>query len=241
MKKYTIILFTIILSLNVFAQKQENKVNTKSKETNNAKALNLAKSALTAHGGEKFKAMKSLSIIGSVDITVSSFNQAFPASFTTVFSGDKYRLEINGGVANFKQVFDGNETFTSPQRGFSLPPINRLGLQLLQRLGDEGYQVSDLSDKKKTGFRLTSPEGYYSDFYMDKKTNMIKGYDASYIINNREATTSVEIDKLEEKEGIQIPVKYSQRFDFGEMTVYVQFKAKEILLNTEISNDVFAL
>lgn len=236
MKKYSIILFILFLSLAVSAQKEKTK-DDKNKSTN---AENLAKSAFEAHGGEKFKNMKTLSILGSVDVTVSAFNQSLPATFATVFSGDKYRLEINSGLTNFKQTFDGSQTVTSPQRGFSLPPINRLGLPLLQKLGDTGFIVSELADKKKNGFRITSPEGYYSDFYLDKKTNKIKGYDSSYTINNREATTTVEIDKFEDKDGVSVPSKYAQRFDFGEMTVYADFKAKEILINTEVSDSIFS-
>lgn len=239
MKRYLSVIFLFALSISIFAQKDSKKESESSVKSESAQILNLAKSALAAHGGEKFKQMKTLSIIGSVDVTVSSFTQ--PASFVTVFSGDKYRLEIDTPQVKFKQIFDGSQTFTSPQQGFSLPPINLLGLPLLQRLGDMGFEVSALANNKKTGFRITSPEGYYTDFYMDKKTGKIKGYDSSYIINNREATTSVEIDKFEDKDGIIIPSKYAQRFDFGQMTIYAEFKAKEILINTKVDDKVFAL
>jgi hypothetical protein len=239
MRKYLAILILILLAVNILAQKDSTKESNNKLKKESTITLDLAKSALEAHGGDKFKQMKTLSIIGSVDVTVSSFTQ--PASFVTVFSGDKYRLEIDTPQIKFKQIFDGSQTFTSPQQGFSLPPINLLGLPLLQRLGDTGFEVSALSDTKKTGFRITSPEGYYTDFYLDKKTSKIKAYDSSYIINNREATTSVEIDKFEDKDGIIIPSKYAQRFDFGQMTVYAEFKAKEIMINTKVDDNVFAL
>ena len=236
MKKYFAVLFIFILSLSVFAQKEKSKNNQK---TNESKAVALAKSAYKAHGGEKLKTINTLSIIGSVDVTVSSFKQ--PASFATVFSGEKYRLQIDTPQVKFKQIFDGTNTFTSPERGVSLPPINRLGFPLLQRLGDEGFEVSELPKKKKHGFRITSPEGYYTDFYINKKTNRIKGYDSSYLVNNREADTSVEVDKFVDKDGIIIPSKYAQRFNFGQLVVYAEFKAKEILINTEIDDKLFAL
>ncbi len=235
MKKYLVVLLLSVFSISVIAQSSKNNP-TKTKQT----AQTLAKAAYKAHGGEKFKKMKTLSILGDVDVTVSSFNQAFPATFATVFSGDKYLLEINSQFANFRQSFDGEKTYTSPERGFSLPPINRLGPFLLQRLGDEGFVVSDLPKKKKYGFRITSPEGYYSDFYIDKKTNQIKGYDASYLFNGREVTTTVEIDKLEDRDGVIIPTKYAQRFEFGQMTVYAKFKAKEVKINQEVSDNVFS-
>lgn len=236
MRKYFATLFIFIFSVSVLAQKEKSKIK---QNTNASKAMLLAKSAYKAHGGEKLKAIKTLTILGSVDVTVSSFKQ--PASFATVFSGEKYRLEIDTPQVKFKQIFDGSNTFTSPQRGVSLPPINRLGFPLLQRFGDEGFEVSELPKKKKNGFRITSPEGYYTDFYINKKTDRIKGYYSSYIVNNREADTSVEVDKFVDKDGIIIPSKYAQRFNFGQLVVYAEFKAKEILVNSEIDDKLFAL
>lgn len=236
MKKYFAILLIITFSLSIFAQKEKQKNNNKTNET---KAMLLAKSAYKAHGGDKLKSIKTLTILGSVDVTVSSFKQ--PASFATLFSGEKYRLEIDTPQVKFKQIFDGTNTFTSPERGVSLPPINRLGFPLLQRFGDEGFEVSELEKKKKHGFRITSPEGYYTDFYINKKTNRIKGYDSSYLVNDREANTSVEVDKFIDKEGIIIPSKYAQRFNFGQLVVYAEFKAKEVLVNSEIDDKLFAL
>jgi len=232
MKKYLLIVFIISLSISMFA----GDVNTARLE-----AEEFAKMALVAHGGESFKNMKSLIVRGKVDVTVSSFNQTIPATFTTIFAGEKYFLEINNPFQPFKQVFDGVETHTSVQRGFTFPPLNRLGLPLLQKLGSEGFTVSALAKKKKTGFRITSPEGYYTDFYLNKKTHRVKAYDSSYVVRGRDVTTSVEVSKYEEQDGISIPKKYAQRFDIGQMTVYAAFKAKEIILNTKIDDDVFTL
>lgn len=238
MKKYLLVVTVLFLAITAVGQAKKDE---KKLADEDAKALVIAKKAFEAHGGEKFKNMNTLSVIGSVDVTVSAYNQAFPASFATIFSGEKYRLEINSAFANFKQIYNGTETFTSPQQGFSLPPINQLGLPLLQRLGDDGFVVTALEKKKKLGFRITSPEGYYTDFFLKKKTNRVKGYESSYIVNGNTATTSVEMDKFVDKNGIIIPSKYAQRFDFGQMTVYAEFKAKEILVNTEIEDDIFAL
>lgn len=239
MKKYLVLLFIAAFSLSIFAQKNESKNDSAKNEQLNAERL--AQETLNAHGGEKFKNMKTLSVLGDVDVTVSTFNQALPATFATIFSGEKYRLEINSQVANFKQIFDGEQTLTVPKTGFNLPPVNRLGIPLLQKLGDEGFVVSNLLDKKKTGFRITAPDGYYSDFFVDKKTKQIKGYESKYVVNNREVSTLVEISKLEDKNGIVIPTKYAQRFELGQMTVYAEFKAKEIKINEEVSDKVFSI
>ena len=204
--------------------------------------ISLAKLALEAHGGEKLRKMKSLVVRGSVDVTTSAFNQAIPATFIIIFAKEKYRFEIMNPFQPIKQVFDGVNTSTTIRGGMTLPPVNRLGFPVLPMVGETGFVITPLptDKKKKKGFRMTSPEGYYTDFYLDEKTNQIKGYDSSYDINGRIVTTSVEVDRLKVVDGILVPEKYAQRFDTEQITVYADFKAKEILVNTEIADDVFS-
>ncbi len=198
-----------------------------------------AKSTLAVHGGDKLKKMTSLMVKGSVDL--NTFGQAMPGAFSTAISGDKYYFEINS-VQQLKQVYDGRDTFSSIQ-GFSLPPVTSLGLPLLARVGDEGYKVTALpsASKIKKGFRVTTPEGFYTDFGSDEKTGRMKGYESAFEISGRIVTTSVEIDEFQTVEGIMIPKKYSQRFDLGPITAYANFKAKEILVNTKIDDSAFAI
>lgn len=98
----------------------------------------LAKLAVEAHGGEKLRAMKTLVMSGSVNVTTSAIAQAIPATFITIFAGDKYRIEIANPIQPLKQVFDGTQTSSTIRGGFTLPPINRLGFPLLQQLGKQG-------------------------------------------------------------------------------------------------------
>ncbi|HKX82707.1 MAG TPA: hypothetical protein VJL58_00675 [Pyrinomonadaceae bacterium] len=204
---------------------------------------NLANLTLEAHGGKKLRAMKTLVIRGSVDVATSGFQQSIPATFVTIYSGDKYRLEIDNPLQPFKQIYDGTQTSSTIRGGFTLPPINRLGLPLLPRIGETGFIITPLPPAKKGrhGFRITSPEGYFTDFYTDEKTNQIKGYDSTYDINGRTITTSVEIDKCRVVDGLTIPEKYAQRFDMDRLSVYSTFKAKEILVNSAIADEVFAI
>lgn len=235
MRKYFV--WVLISLLAIGANAQESAVAPKTDSV----SLDLAKTALKAHGGEKFKNMKTLVVRGTTDIS-GAFPQSLPAGFAMIIAGEKYRLEISSPVQSFKQIYDGAQTFSSIN-GFSLPPINRLGLPLLQRLGEEGFNVSDLPEtaKKKKGFRITSPEGYYTDFFVDEKNGNVKAYEASYDVNGRKVTTSVEIDKNRTVEGVIVPETYSQRFDLGNLTIYSAFKAREIVINSEISNDVFVM
>lgn len=202
----------------------------------------LAQATFDAHGGAKLKAMKTLVIRGSADVTPSASAQAIPATFSIVISGEKYLIEIQNPFQPLKQVFDGTQTHSSIA-GFSLPPVTSLGFPLLPRIGDAGYTISALPEtaKKKKGFRLTTPDGFYTDFYVDEKTSQVKGYESSYEIRGRLVTTSVEIDKYKIIDGIIVPERYAQRFDLGQITAYANFKAKEILINSPVSDEVFML
>ena len=201
----------------------------------------LAKLAVEAHGGEKLRAMKTLVVRGSADFTTSAINQKFPATFVVVIAREKYRFEINNQFQPVKQVYDGVNTSTTIRGGMTLPPITKLGFPVLAMVGQPGYVITSLpGSKKKKGFRITSPEGYATDFYTDEKTNQIKGYDSSYDINGRQVTTSVVIDKLRIVDGISVPEVYAQRFDTEQITIYADFKTKDILVNTEVADDVFS-
>lgn len=192
-----------------------------------------------AHGGEKLLKMTSLVIRGSADINIQA--RSFPVTFVTIFAGEKYRFELNNPFQPIKQVSNGTETSSSMGGGFNLPPINRIGFPVLQKIGQPGFIITALPEKsgKKKGFRVTSPEGYATDFFVDAKTNQIKGYDSMYETNGRRITTSVAIDKMRLVEGVLVPEKYAQRFDMDQFTVYADFKAKDISVNEKIEEEVF--
>ncbi|MFL6466465.1 MAG: hypothetical protein ACJ72Z_00755 [Pyrinomonadaceae bacterium] len=201
----------------------------------------LARLAVDAHGGEKLRKMRTLSVIGTVDVTASSIPQPIPATFVTIFAGDKYRVEINNPFQPLKQAFDGANTVTSIGNGFTLPPFNRVGFPVLQRVGDAGFIVTSIPENKKNkkGFRVTTPEGYTTDFYLDEKTNQVKSFDSVFTVNGKTTKTVAEIDRLKLVEGVSIPEKYVQRFEIGQLTAFASFTAKQILVNTEVANDVF--
>lgn len=199
-----------------------------------------AKTALAAHGGDKLKKVKTLLFKGSVE--VSAMGQAMPGVFSTAVSGEKYYFEINSAMQNMKQVFDGRETVSSIP-GFSLPPVTSLGFPLLPKIGDAGYVISALAGAKKgkKGFRMTTPEGFYTDFYLDEKTNQIKGYDSAFEIGGRVVTTSVVVDEMITVDGIIAPKKYSQRFDLDKITAYANFNTKTVLINSPIEDSAFSI
>jgi hypothetical protein len=245
MKYIKILSLVLIFSVGVFAQTDKDKKTAeKDKPAANSKTaapMDLAKAALLAHGGDKFKNMKTLVVIGTADVSGSP-SMTFPAPFVMTYSGDKYRLEMKTPFMEFKQIYDGQQTYSSAGE-VALPPINRLGLPLLPKIEEKDYIVSALPEmkKKKAGFRVTSPEGYYTDFFVDEKTGQVKGYEASYEVSGRTITTAVEIDKMREVEGVKVPEKYAQRFETGNLTIYANFKAKDILVNSTVADDVFVM
>lgn len=236
-----LIALALLLGASAFGQADKPKPATETPKFDGEIAL--AKLAVEAHGGEKLRAMKSLIMRGSVDVTTSAFNQKIPATFVVIFAKEKYRFEINNPFQPIKQVFDGESTSTTIRGGMTLPPITRLGFPVLSMVGEPGFVITPLPEakKKKRGFRITSPEGYATDFYMDEKTNQIKGYDSTYEISGRQVTTSVVIDKIRVIDGISVPEAYAQRFDTEQITIYADFKTKDILVNTQVADDVFSL
>ncbi len=202
--------------------------------------LDTAKAALAAHGGDKLKKMRSLITKGAADLNV--MGQLMPGAFSTAISGEKYYFEINAQIQSMKQIYDGRDTYSSVP-GFSLPPITSLGFPLLPHVGDAGYVISANGNGKKKGkgFRVTTPDGFYTDFFVDDKTGQIKAYESSYNVGERVITTSVEIDEFQTVDGIVVPKKYSQRIDLGQMTAYAVFKTKDILINSTIDDSAFAI
>lgn len=235
-----IVVITAVTALGVAAQTASGP-STGALKSEFATELELATKAQSAHGGEKLRKMTSLVIRGTVGISFSA--QTIPATFVTVFSGEKYRFELNNPFQPLVQVNDGTQVSGSVGNGVVLPPLNRIGFPVLQRVGDFGFIVTALpaEKRKKGGFRVTSPEGIVTDFFIDAKTGMIKGYDSAYEFGGRSGTTSVEIDKFRLVDGVQIPERYVQRFDLGSNTIYADFKAKDILVNSELAADVFTI
>src|SRR5687767_7665859 len=56
--------------------------------------IDLARAALAAQGGEKFKSVKSMVLRGSVDLYPPNSTQPLPGGFLIVTAGDKVRLEV---------------------------------------------------------------------------------------------------------------------------------------------------
>jgi hypothetical protein len=203
--------------------------------------MELAKAAQTALGGEKFRNLRSIIARGTTDVSAPGSTQTMSATFYIVTSGDKSRFELNNPVAPVTQIFDGVNLYNSFQQ-VQLPPMSRLSIILLQKIEDKGYSVSALPDrKKKRAFRVTTPDGYATDFYLDATTGLVDTIEAKFTANGRDITTAISQDKYREVEGMMIPEKFSQRLDFSGTSFYANFKAREILVNTELPENTFII
>lgn len=207
-----------------------------------AAALKLAKATLAAHGGARLNEVKTMVLRGSADVYAPNSTRSLPASFAIVLSGDKYRFEIQSEFFNFQQNWNGEQP-SSSMPGVSFLPINRVWVFVLPRIEEKGYVVSALGEKfkKKKGFRITSPDGNFTDFVVDEKNSRIKEFESSYELDGTLISTSVEIEKYREVDGILVNERFSQRVELNAVTAYVVFIAKDIIINSAVDDDVFKI
>lgn len=203
--------------------------------------MELAKAAQAAHGGDKFRAFKSILVRGTADISAPGSTQTLTGSFFVVTSGDMSRFELNTPLAPVTQIFDG-VNLSNSFRQIQLPPMSRLTISLLQKIEDKGYTVSAVPDrKKKRAFRILTPDGYATDFYIDAVTGLVDSIESKFTVDGREVTTAISQDKYRVVDGLMVPEKFSQRMDFSGMSFYAAFKAKEILVNSELPENTFVI
>ena len=200
--------------------------------------LQLAQAALAAQGGDKFKHLKSMMLIGSADLYPPNSAQSIPGKFVILTAGDKVRIEIDARpMFNFKQVYDGQQSYSS-MPGVQLPPASKFGLPVLAKFDQPGFTVSALPDKKKLrGFRIVDSEGNTTDFYVDLATARVMQYLTPY----NGYTFGTENSKFKEVEGVLVPFSFSQRLEVPQGAFFAEYKVKEVKLNQPIGDDVFVL
>jgi hypothetical protein len=204
--------------------------------TTNSTPLELARAALAAQGGDKFKNLKSMMLIGSADLYAPNSTQSIPGKFAIVTAGDKVRIDIDARpVFNFKQIYDGRRSFSSVP-GVEMPPPSKFGLPVLAKFDQPGYTVSALPDKKKLrGFRIVDSEGNTTDFFVDPATARVMQYLTPY----NGFTFGTENTKFKEVDGVLIPFNFSQRLEMPQGAFFAEYKVKEVKLNQPIGDDVF--
>jgi len=198
----------------------------------------LAKAALEALGGQKFKEVKNIQLRGSVQLYAPNSVQSIPGQFSIVTAGDKLRMEIDARPAVvFKQIYNGEQSYSS-MPGVEVPPLTRFGLSALIRYDQPGFKVTAIADKKKQrGFRLVDPDGNTTDFYMDPKTGRVM----SFLIYYNGFTFGTENSKFKEVEGVLVAFNFSQRFEMPQGAFFAEYTVKEVKLNQALAEDAFVI
>jgi len=206
--------------------------------TANSTPLELARAALAAQGGDKFKNLKSMVLIGSVDVYPPNSAQSVPGKFVMVTVGDKVRIDIDAlGMPHFRQIYDGQQSYSSIP-GMQLPPASKFGLPVLAKFDQSGYTVSALPDKKKLrGFRIVDAEGNTTDFYIEPATGRV----SQYLIPYHGFTFSTENSKFKEIDGVLVPVNFTQKLELLQQAYFAEYKVKDVKLNQPIGDDVFVM
>jgi hypothetical protein len=206
--------------------------------TANTTPIELARAALAAQGGDKFKHLKSMMLIGSADLYAPNSAASIPGKFVIVTAGDKVRIEIDARpIFNFKQLYDGQRS-SSSMPGVELPPPSKFGLAVLAKFDQPGYTVSALPDKKKLrGFRIVDAEGNTTDFFLDPATARVMQYLTPY----NGYTFGTENSKFKEVDGVLVPMNFSQRLEMQQGAFFAEYKVKEVKINQPIGDDVFVI
>jgi hypothetical protein len=206
--------------------------------TANTAPLELARAALVAQGGDKFKNLKSMMLFGSADLYAPNNTNSIPGKFYMVTVGDKVRIEIDARpMFNFKQIYDGQQSYSS-MPGVQMPPASKFGLPVLAKYDQPGYTVSALPDKKKLrGFRIVDAEGNTTDFFIDPATARVMQYLTPY----NGYTFGTENSKFREVEGVLVPINFSQRLEMTQGAFFAEYKVKDIKLNQPVGDDVFIM
>jgi hypothetical protein len=198
----------------------------------------LARAALAAQGGEKFKTLKNMVLRGSVDLYAPNSTQSIPGGFVWVVAGEKLRLEIDARPAvSFKQIYDGQRSYSSLP-GVDMPPASKFGLPLLGKFDQPGYTVTAIPDKKKLrGFRIADAEGNSTDFYVDPANGRVM----TFLIPYNNYTFGTENNKFKDIDGVLVPVEFTQRLEMPQGAFFAEYKVKDVKLNQALGDDVFAM
>lgn len=231
--------------ISVGAQTDAKKTGTNDKGTTATEAitatttpLDMARAALIAQGGEKYRNLKSIVLKGNVDLYAPNSTQSIPGGFVIVIAGEKTRMEVDARPAvSFKMIYDGQRTYSSLPN-VDMPPPTKFGMGMLVKFDQDGYAVTAIPDKKKhRGFRITDSEGNVTDFYVDPASGRIM----SFMIPYSGYTFGTENKKLKDFEGVLVATSFTQRLEMPQGAFFADYSVKDVKLNQPIGDDVFAI
>ncbi|HEV7397959.1 MAG TPA: hypothetical protein VGN86_15720 [Pyrinomonadaceae bacterium] len=200
--------------------------------------VDLARAAIAGQGGEKFRNLKSLVLIGTVELYAPNSTQSLAGKFAIVTAGEKVRIDVTAPVLSFQQIFDGQHSYNSLPNMPPLPPPSTFGLPVLLKYDQPGYKVEAIPDqKKRRGFKITDPEGNSTDFYVDPANGHLTGF----LTQRNGYTFAVENSKTKEIDGVLVPYSFSWRLEMKQGAAFAEYTVKDAKLNQPVGDDVFAI
>ena len=201
--------------------------------------LDLARAAFMAQGGEKFRNLKSIVLIGSVNLYPPNSTNSIPGSFVIATAGARTHIEVNASpIIVFKQIFDGQNSYSSLPNVPPFPPPSKFGLPVLAKFDQPGYTVTALPDiKKQRGFRITDGDGNATNFYLDPASGRV----LSFSVQFNGVTFSTENKKMKEVDGVLVSYSFSQRLEMTQGAGFAEYTVKDVKLNQPIGDDVFTI
>jgi hypothetical protein len=199
----------------------------------------LARAAFLAQGGEKFRNLKSFVLLGTVNLYPPNSTNSIPGSFVIATAGTRSHIEVNASpIIVFKQIFDGQNSYSSLPNVPPFPPPTRFGLPVLAKFDQPGYTVTALPDiKKQRGFRITDSDGNATNFYLDPATGRVMSFVSQY----NGITFSTENSKMKQVDGVLVSYSFSQRLEMTQGTGFAEYTVKDVKLNQPIGDDVFTI
>lgn len=199
--------------------------------------LELARAAFDAQGGEKFRNLKNMVLIGSVDLYAPQSTQSLTGKFGMIVAAEKLRQDVQSPIFSFQLIFDGEQSY-STMRGMQMPPLTKYGIHVLAKFDRPGYTVTALPDKKKErAFRISDAEGNSTDYYVEMATGRIRRFEIDF---NR-LTYSFEYKGFREIDGVLVPTSFAQKLAAPQGDFIAEFKVKEVKLNQDLPADAFKI
>jgi hypothetical protein len=199
--------------------------------------VELARAAFAAQGGEKFRNLRNMMLIGAVDLYAPNSTQSLTGKFGMIVAGEKLRQDVQTAMFSFQLIFDGEQSYSS-MRGMNMPPLTKYGIPVLAKFDQPGYTVTALPDKKKErAFRITDAEGNSTDYYVEVATGRVRRFEIDY---NR-MTYSFEYKGFRELDGVLVPTSFAQKLAAPQGDFIAEFKVKEVKLNQELPADAFKI
>jgi hypothetical protein len=204
-----------------------------------ATAADRARAAFAAHGGEKFRALKTITLKG-VGTAVSPLSpDAVPAEITMISTEDRIRIDLAVPFGIIQLINDGKQFYNlvnGAEGSFGLAPPAKFGLRVLARYGQKGYTAVTLPDPDvERSFRITDPEGNATDFYLGPASSRVTRIAYKY----NDLRQSWELGSFKEVEGVMVPHSVTIRLESKVGDYLISLQAVDVKLNQPVDNAAF--